>query len=110
MRGRMDEERRKRLEADGWRIGSAADFLGMDEEETAYVTVKLALTRAFRSRRAAAGLTQDAVARRMGSSQSRVAKLEAGDPSVSLDLIVRALFAAGASAEDLAAAIHPAGG
>jgi DNA-binding XRE family transcriptional regulator len=106
----MDEERRKRLEADGWRIGSAADFLGMDEEETAYVAVKLALTRAFRSRRAAAGLTQDAVARRMGSSQSRVAKLEAGDPSVSLDLIVRALFAAGASAEDLAAAIHPAGG
>ena len=42
------------------------------------------------------GSSQTELARRIGSSQSRVAKLEAGETDVSLDLIFRALFATGA--------------
>src|SRR5581483_4278956 len=48
-------------------------------------------------RRAELGLSQAVVAKRLGSSQSRVAKMEAGDPSVSLDLLLRALLALGAT-------------
>ena len=39
--------------------------------------------------------------KRLGSSQSRVAKMEAADPSVSLDLLVRGLLATGASPRDI---------
>ena len=37
----------------------------------------------------------------MSASRSRVARIEAGDPSVSLDLIMRAFFAACATRREL---------
>jgi hypothetical protein len=43
----------------------------------------------------------------MGSSQSRVAKMEAGDPTVSLDLLVQGLLAAGATRREIADALAP---
>ena len=67
-----------------------------------------ALADGLRQRREQLGLTQAQAAQRCGSSQSRVAKMEVGDPSVSLDLIVRSLLALGASSEDLATAIRAA--
>jgi transcriptional regulator with XRE-family HTH domain len=66
---------------------------------------RLALSDGIRERRRALGLSQAALARRMNSSQSRVAKIEAGDPAVSLDLMARAFFETGASVSDLGAAI-----
>lgn len=101
----MDTKKRKRLEAAGFAVGSAAEFLELAPEEAALVEMRLALSRALRERRTAAGLTQAALARRVGSSQSRVAKMEAGDPSVSLDLLVRALLAAGASRREVGHAV-----
>jgi DNA-binding XRE family transcriptional regulator len=101
----MDAKKRKRLEAAGFAVGSAADLLGLSAEETALVEIRFALSHALRTRRAAAGLTQGALAERLGSSQSRVAKMEAGDPSVSLDLLIRALLAAGASRRDVGRAL-----
>jgi DNA-binding XRE family transcriptional regulator len=101
----MDAKKRKRLEAAGFAVGSAAEFLDLAPEEAALVEMRLALSRALRERRADAGLTQAALARRIGSSQSRVAKMEAGDPSVSLDLLIRALLAAGASRRQVAQAL-----
>ena len=101
----MDAKKRKRLEAAGFAVGSAADFLGLTAEEAALVEMRLALSRALRERRAEAGLTQAALARRIGSSQSRVAKMEAGDPSVSLDLLIRALLAVGASRREVGQAL-----
>ena len=103
----MDSNKRERLEAAGWRVGSAQDFLGLSGEEAAFVELKVALSRSLRERRAEQGLTQTQVAKRMQSSQSRVAKMEAGDPSVSLDLLVRGLLATGATPRDIAAAIAP---
>jgi ribosome-binding protein aMBF1 (putative translation factor) len=98
----MHTSKRKRLEAAGWRTGSAADFLGLSAEETALVETRLAVSTALRDRRQDAGLTQGALARKLKSSQSRVAKMEAADPSVSLDLLLRAYFATGATKRDLA--------
>ena len=101
----MDAKKRKRLENAGFAVGSAAEFIGLSAEESALVEMRLALSRALRERRGEAGLTQMALARRVGSSQSRVAKMEAGDPSVSLDLLIRALLAAGASRRDVGQAL-----
>lgn len=101
----MDTKKRKRLEAAGWRVGDATDFLRLSPEEAALVEMRLALSRSLRERRLESGLTQTALAKQLGSSQSRVAKLEAGDASVSLELLIRALLTVGASRKDVANAL-----
>ena len=98
----MDAKKRKRLEAAGWQLGTASEFLGLTPEEASLVETRLAVSAALRARRAERGLTQGALAKRLKSSQSRVAKMEAADPSVSLDLLLRAYFATGATKRDLA--------
>lgn len=103
----MDEATRERLEAAGWKVGDAQEFLGLSDEEMAYIDLRIALGNALRDRRRAAKITQQVLAKRLRSSQSRVAKMEASDPSVSLDLLVRGLLAAGATAADIADAIAP---
>lgn len=102
----MNKAKRARLEAKGWRIGSTDDFLELTPEEAAFVETKLALTDTLRERRTAQHLTQQLLAKRLHSSQSRIAKMEAGDSSVSVDLILRALFALGAKPRDIAKALH----
>jgi hypothetical protein len=101
----MNTGKRKRLEAAGWRLGNAADFLGMTPQEEAYIELKLHLADALEARRKANGLTQKGLAARLQSSQSRVAMMEKGDPSVSVDLLVRGLFALGVKRRELANAI-----
>ncbi len=98
----MDENKRKRLEAAGWKTGSAYDFLEMTDEEASYVELKLVLSAAVRKLRQKQHLTQVQLAELMRSSQSRMAKAEAGDVSVSLDLLIRSLLTLGASNRDLA--------
>lgn len=101
----MEDAKRKRLEAAGWKVGSAEEFLGLSPEEASFVELKLTLSQTLRERRNGQGLTQTALAKKLGSSQSRVAKMEASDASVSLDLLVRALLATGATRAEIAAAI-----
>lgn len=101
----MDAKKRKRLEAAGWAVSDAASFLKLTPAEAALIEMRLALSRSLRERRLAANLTQTELAKQLGSSQSRVAKLEAGDPSVSLELLIRALLSAGASRKDVAHAL-----
>ena len=102
----MDAKKRRKLEGAGWRIGSAAELLELTPEESALIDLKLSLGRLVRTTRHRAKLSQHGLAGRLRSSQSRVAKLEAGDASVSLDLIVKAAFAAGAKRADVANAIR----
>ncbi|MEK6281066.1 MAG: helix-turn-helix transcriptional regulator [Acidobacteriota bacterium] len=97
----MEQSKRKRLEAAGWQVGSAADFLGLNHEETVYVELRVRLADALRMRRQSANLSQKAVAAAVKSSQSRVAKMEANDPSVSLDLLIRSLIALGTSLSEI---------
>ena len=103
----MERGKRKRLEKAGWRIGTAAEFLELSDVEEALVDMKLLLGTRLRKTREQHNLTQTDLAVRMGSSQSRVAKMEAGDPGVSLDLLVQGLLAAGATRREIASALTP---
>ncbi len=98
----MRKEKRERLEAKGWKVGTVEDFLELSPEEAAYIEMKLRLSENLRMRRRRKKLSQTAFAAMIKSSQSRVAKMEGADPSVSIDLMVRSLLALGASPEDLA--------
>ena len=98
----MKAEKRDRLEKAGWRFGTAADFLELSEEDVAYIELKLALSSALKKTRLRKQLTQVALAELVESSQSRIAKREAGDPTVSIDLIVRSLLALGVSRKEIA--------
>lgn len=101
----MKAAKRKTLEAKGWKVGSAEDFLELLPEEVAYIEMKYALSKTLKAHRAKEKLSQIEVARIFKTSQSRVAKMEAGDPSVSIDLLIKSLLALGASPKDLAKAI-----
>ncbi len=101
----MDPERRRRLEADGWRFGSYADFLGLTPAEVEHIEIHFSLGHAVRSWRQRINLTQVELAKRLESSQSRVAKMEAGDPKVSMDLLLRALLTLGATRKQIARVI-----
>jgi len=90
---------RKKLEKAGWHIGDAKDFLGLSEEESTYLEIKIALTEALIRTRSQAGISQSELAKMMHSSQSRVAKMEAGDSSVSTDLLIKALIYLGLGAQ-----------
>lgn len=98
----MRESKRKKLTAKGWRLGSAKEFLGLGPEEEAYIELRLKLASSLKSRRHSRGVTQTQLAQTLRSSQSRVAKMEAGDPTVSLDLLVKSLLALGTSNRELA--------
>lgn len=102
----MKKSKRARLEAAGWAVGAVQDFLGLSDAEAALIELKLSLSRTLRDRRQRRGLSQVELAKRLRSSQSRVAKMEAGDPSVSMDLLVSSLLVLGASPADLAKAIR----
>lgn len=102
----MDKAKQKRLEAKGWKLGSASEFLGLSAAEATLVDMKVSLSQALRARRQAHGLSQVALARRLRSSQSRVAKMEAADRTVSVELLLRALIALGAKPRDIARALQ----
>jgi len=98
----VKKAKRLRLERAGWRVGSTRDFLGLSDEEEAFIELKLSLARSLRQARQKQGLSQVQLAKLLASSQSRVAKMEAGDRSVSLDLLVRSLLAIGTTKRQLA--------
>ena len=101
----MQTLKRTRLEAAGWTVGTAGDFLGLSIEERAFVEMKVALSQTLRRWRTRRKLTQGELAARLQSSQSRVAKMEAADPTVSVDLLVRSLLKLGATPKDISKAI-----
>ena len=102
----MKKSKKARLEAAGWTIGTPRDFLGLSAAEESLVEIRLALSESLRARRQAQHVTQVALAKRLKSSQSRVAKMEAGDPSVSMDLLFRSLIVLGAQPREIARAIE----
>jgi len=98
----MEKAKKKRLVKKGWVVGDTQQFIQLTNEEVAYIELKLAFSKRLRERRVKERLTQAQLARQIKSSQSRVAKMEAGDPSVSIDLLIRSLIALGASKKELA--------
>lgn len=102
----MEKRKRAKLKAAGWTVGTPRDFLKLSDEEAVFVEFKLALSKTLQALRAAQELSQVEVAKRLQSSQSRVAKMEASDSSVSVDLLVRSLFRLGAQPVDIAKALR----
>ena len=101
----MDTQKRKVLEFKGYKVGTVEEFLGLSSEESEYIELKLALSEALIKRRKKRNLTQAQLAKMLKSSQSRVAKMEKGDPTVSVDLLVKSLLALGADKKSIARAI-----
>ncbi len=101
---RIKKAKRARLEAEGWEVGTVAEFLELTPEESALIEIKLALSRRLRERRQKR-MTQAQLAEKIQSSQSRIAKAETGHSSVSLELLVRAMLATGASLKEIGKAI-----
>src|SRR4051812_26261334 len=97
----MNQTKRKRLQKAGFKVGSVQEFLGLSDEEMALIDLKVHLIEVLKSARKSTGLTQQDLARLIASSQSRVAKMEAGESDISLDLICKALFSLGISRQTL---------
>jgi predicted XRE-type DNA-binding protein len=102
----MKSTKRQKLEAAGWRVGTASQLLGLSKQEAELVELRLALAEGLRMRREAHNLTQARFAKLIGSSQSRVAKMEAADSTVALDLLLRSLLATGVTRRGLARIIQ----
>jgi predicted XRE-type DNA-binding protein len=97
----MDSAKKRKLETAGWQLGDAADFLGLSAAESELVEIKLRLAAAVQQRRTDAGLTQAQLAKRLGTSQPRVATMLAAK-EVSIDNLVRSLLVLGADATEVA--------
>jgi DNA-binding XRE family transcriptional regulator len=104
----MRKEKKQRLEKAGWRVAGAKEFLELSDAESAVIEIRVTLARTLRRRRLERHISQAALAKQLGSSQSRVAKMEAGDPSVSLDLLMRSLVITGSTTADIGKAISAA--
>ncbi len=101
----MNKAKKERLTKAGWKSGSAAQFLHLTPEEELYVELKASLSQQLRQQRRKSHLTQQELARLVKSSQSRIAKMERGDPSVSIDLLIKSLLALGTTRREIAKAI-----
>lgn len=102
----MKKLKKQLLKKQGWSVGSTQKFLGLSKEEGEFIALKVALAAGLKVRRESGQVTQQELARRIGSSQSRVAKMEAGHASVTADLLIRSLLASGASRSDVARMIR----
>lgn len=102
----MRKSKRERLEREGWSVGPITALLGLSETDAVLIEMKLALSRSLRDLRKRRGLTQVKVAELLQSSQSRVAKMEGGDSSVSMELLVSSLLLLGGHTNDVARAIR----
>lgn len=101
----MNRIKKERLTKAGWKVGSVAEFLDLTPEEELYVELKASLSQCLKRQRRASHLSQQEFARLVKSSQSRIAKMEKGDPSVSIDLLIKSLLALGTSRREIAKAI-----
>ena len=103
----MKPAKRQRLERKGWKVGDARDLLQLTDDEVTYIELKLALGDQLKAMRERKAVTQVELAKLLSSSQSRVAKMESGDPSVSIDLLVKGMLALGATRKQIAGAMAP---
>jgi DNA-binding XRE family transcriptional regulator len=97
----MNKQKRKQLEEKGFSVGSATDFLNLTTEEEIYIEIRLDISNLIKSQRQEKNWTQQQLAEVMGSSQSRIAKIETGNPGTSLDLMIKALLQLGISKKDI---------
>ncbi len=105
----MKATKKTKLEKAGWHIGSTQELLGLSDSEMAMIRIKQSLAKSLREMRAEQAVSQAEVAKRVGSSQARVARMEAADASVSVDLLLNACLIMGANEKAIGRAIATAG-
>lgn len=103
----LTKEQIERIEVKGFSVTNVKDFLNLTPEDELIIEIRLALTALFVDRRKELGISQTTIAKRIGSSQSRIAKVENNDPSVSTDLLIKALAATGATIIDIVESMKP---
>jgi len=96
----VDQAKRERLEAKGWKVGTVSEFLELTSEENALIEIKLTLSRSLKERRKQQ-MTQTELAEKIHSSQPSVAKAENGDASVSIELLIKAMLAIGVTTQEI---------
>lgn len=101
----MESTKHRKLKAAGWKVSTTADFLQLSSDEVEIIKIRLSLSKSLKQRRLEQQLSQAELAQNIHSSQSRVAKMEVGDPSVLIDLLVRSMLALGAARRDITIAI-----
>ena len=101
----MDKIKKEKLEKKGWKVGDIDEYLGLSPAEMAIVEMKVALAKALVAKRKTLGETQVSAATIAKTSQSRYAKVEHADSSVSLELMIKMFFALGANKKDLLKAL-----
>ena len=101
----MKNSKIKKLESQGWKLGTTDEFLNLSKKESEFIRIKLTLAQFLKLKRVRRHYSQTDLAREIHSSQSRVAKMESGDPSVSLDLLIHSLLALGSTRKELAKVI-----
>lgn len=104
----MDRAKRRRLEAAGWRFGTVDEFLNLTPDESELIELRLTLSRAVKQERKRLKLTQTKAAKKLSTTQPRVSRMEAGDPSISLDYILQCLFRLGMTNKTLGKTIQSA--
>lgn len=102
----MNQTKIERLKAQGWEIGNTSDFLSLSREEMAFIDLKIALSKRLKELRLSQNISQESLAKKIKSSQSRIAKMEACDNSVSIDLILKTIFSLGGTNNDILEAIQ----
>src|SRR5262245_26622057 len=93
----MNERKRLRLERAGWRSGTVQQFLGLTDAAAAYIETSVLLAAALRAVRRRRRMSLGVAARTIGTTTAAVGKLEAGNPSATIDELLGALLALGIS-------------
>jgi len=102
---KMERIKKKKLEDNGWKVGEIDEYLQLDKSDMAIIEMKVALAKAIVTKRKSIKESQTQMAKKIGSSQSRIAKIEHADPTVSIDLMIKSLLSLGATRKEIAKAI-----
>ena len=94
-----------RMDAAGWKTVTIAEFLDLTPEDMAFIQVRRTFARAVRNRREVSGLSRTALAETLGLSETQIALMEGNASSISMDVMLRAFLAMGATQNDLAEAL-----
>ncbi len=98
----------KRSKKPTWVETDVEELLQLSAEDLVIVEFRAALAVALQRARKRRKLTQQEAAERIGTSQAQVSKMEAGQSSITLDRIIRALAALGVSRPTIVKALGSA--
>jgi len=88
----VDKKTKEKLKEQGWEFGGIKEFLELSDEEVQLVELRINLGRYLKEQRKKCGYTQNQLAKMIKSNQSRIAKMENGDNSVTIDALLKSLF------------------